>query len=172
MTSPPLLVPRPQPGYARLRFTTEDDSLFGRLIRWRTMGQVSHAECVLPDGSIIAALSQGVRNVSGDYDKTSTSQILVDVLMPSDDHKRWVAYLWSRVGRPYDWDAIYGEALHLNWRRHGGMICSMLVALSLRESHTFKSRLSEPAHEISPRDLLLMLSAHPAAIVHAMQIRK
>ena len=171
MTSPPLPVPCPQPGYARIRFTTQDDSLFGRLIRWRTMGQVSHAECILQDGSIIAALSDGVRNVPGDYDTTSTSQIFVDVLMPPDDLKRWEAYLRSRVGRPYDWDAIYGEALHLNWHRPGGMICSMLAALSLRESRTFKSRLSEPAHEITPRDLLLMLSAHPAAIVHAMQTR-
>ena len=171
MTSKPLLVPRPPPGYARIRFTTQKDSLFGRLIRWRTMGQVSHAECVLQNGTIISALSDGVRNVPGDYDTTSSSQIFVDVLMPPNDLKRWESYLWSRVGRPYDWDAIYGMALHLNCRKPGGMICSMLAALSLRESKTFPERLSEPAHEITPRDLLLMLSAHPAATIHPKETR-
>jgi hypothetical protein len=172
LTSPPLRVSPPPPGFARIRFVTQETSLFGRLIRWRTMGQVSHAECVLPNGTIIAALSEGVRNVPGDYDTTSTSQIFVDVLMSPDDVKRWVAYLWSRVGRPYDWDAIYGEALHLDWRRPGGFICSMLCALSLREAGTFMRPLSEPAHEITPRDLLLMLSAHPAARVHPLEKRK
>jgi hypothetical protein len=137
------------------------------------MGEVSHAEAVLPNGTIIAALSdRGVRNVPGDYDTTSTSQIFVDVLMPPDDLKRWVAYLWSRVGRPYDWTAIYGEALHLNWRKPGGFICSMLATLSLRESGTFSHPLSERAHEITPRDLLLVLSAHPAARVYPLETRK
>ena len=172
MTSPPLRVSPPPPGFARIRFVTQETSLFGRLIRWRTMSRVSHAEAVLPNGTIIAALSEGVRNVPGDYDTTSTSQIFVDVLMPPNDLNRWVTYLWSRVGRPYDWSAIYGEALHLNWRRPGGFICSMLCALSLRESGTFPHPLSDPAHEITPRDLLLILSAHPAARVHPLEKRK
>ena len=173
MTSPPLRVSPPPPGFARIRFVTQETSLFGRLIRWRTMSQVSHAECVLPNGTIIAALSdRSVRNVPGDYDTTSTSQIFVDVLMPPNDLKRWVAYLWSRVGRPYDWTAIYGEAMHLNWRAPCGFICSMLCALSLREAGTFSRPLSEEAHKLSPRDVLLILSAHPAARIHPKEVRK
>jgi hypothetical protein len=131
------------------------------------MGEVSHVEMVLPDGSIISALSdRGVCHVEGDYDTTSTMQIFVDFPLADLDFLRWIAYLRSRLGRPYDWDSIYGEALFLDWRRPGGMICSMLAALSLREAGVFPRPLSEPAHEISPRDLLLMLSAHPSAIIH------
>ena len=173
MTSLPLSVSPAPPGYVRLRFTTSRLGMFGKLIRWRTMGYISHVEGVLSDGSIIAALaSEGVRHKSADYDATSTSQIFVDVLMPADSRKKWEAYLWSRVGRPYDWDAIAGQALHLDWRRPGGFICSMLMALSLREAGVFRRPLSERAHEITPRDLLLVLSAHPAAIVHETETRK
>ena len=159
------------PGYIRLRFTTSRLGMFGRLIRWRTMSYVSHVEGVLADGAIIAALSEGVRHKAGDYDTTSTSQVFVDVLAPEESRKKWEAYLWSRVGRPYDWDAIAGVALHLDWRRPGGFICSMLMALSLREAGVFRKPLSERAHEITPRDLLLVLSAHPAAIVHETETR-
>ncbi len=171
--SNPLIVPRPPPHHARLRFVTQEHNLFGRLIRWRTMAKVSHAECVLPDGSIIAALSdRGVVHVDGDYDTTSTMQIFVDLPLFDTDLLRWIAYLRSRIGRPYDWDSIYGEALFLDWRFPGGMVCSMLAALSLREAGVFPRPLSEPAHEISPRDLLLILSAHPAAIIHPPETRK
>jgi hypothetical protein len=171
--SQPLIVSRPPPRTARFRFVTQEQSSFGRLIRWRTMGEVSHVEMVLPDGSIISALSdQGVCHVEGDYDTTSTMQIFVDFPLHDLDLLRWVAYLRSRIGRPYDWNAIYGEALFRDWRRPGGMICSMLAALSAREAKIFPRPLSERAHEISPRDLLLMFSGHPSAIIHPKEERK
>jgi hypothetical protein len=55
--------------------------------------------------------------------------------------------------------------LHMNLRTPGAFICSEDATLALRESGTFKRPLSEKAHRVSPRDLLLVLSAHPAAIV-------
>jgi len=124
------------------------------------MGRVSHVEAVLPDGTIIAALAgSGVINVFGDYDETSTSQVFVDIPASSDKISQWTRYLASRLGRPYDWETIAGLALHTGWRMKGGMICSMLQALALREAGVFPYPLSEPAHEITPRDLLLMLSS-------------
>jgi hypothetical protein len=136
------------------------------------MGYVSHVEAVMGNGSIIAALiGEGVVRKPIDYDKTSTSQIFVDIAMSAHALELWTAYLESRLGRPYDMDVIMGIALHLNWRQRGGFICSMLQTLALRQSCTFPVPLSEPAHEITPRDLLLMLSAHPAATVHPKETR-
>jgi hypothetical protein len=136
------------------------------------MGTVSHCEAVLPDGYIIAALiGEGVCRKPLDYDKTSTSQIFVDIAMSAHALDLWTGYLESRLGRPYDFDAIMGIALHLNWRQRGGFICSMLQTLALRQSCTFPVPLSEPAHEITPRDLLLVLSAHPSAKVHPKEPR-
>lgn len=155
-----LIVTTPPVNVIRLRFTDSSTGIFGKLIRWQTLGHVTHAEAVLPDATIIAALAgEGVVCLPLNYDKTSTSQIFVDI--PSTDRQieRWTAYLHSRVGRPYDWETIAGIALHTGWRRKGGMICSMLQALGLREAGIFPCPLSEPAHEITPRDLLLMLSA-------------
>jgi uncharacterized protein YycO len=141
--------------------------MFARLITWQTLGHVCHVEAVLPSGSIIAALAvKGVSHLLPDYDKESTSQIFVDIPMSPENLTRWVDYLKNRIGRPYDWDAIAGIALHTGWRMKGGFICSMLQTLALREAGVFPHPLSEKAHDITPRDLLLILSAHPAATVH------
>lgn len=162
----PLLVPIPPPGYARLRFTNRSNGLLSQLIDWATFGSASHVEAVLSDGSIIAALmSEGVCHKPGDYDQVSTEQTFVDVLMPRSGRDRWLRYLLSRVGRPYDFEAVAGEALHINWRRRGGFICSMLQTLALREAFVFPHPLSIPAHEITPRDLLLVLSAMPGVTI-------
>jgi hypothetical protein len=152
---------------------TRQGDWLSTLINWREMGKVSHVEAVMPNGSIIAALiGEGVVRKPADYDKTSTSQIFVDVAMSSYALDLWMGYLESRLHRPYDMDAIVGIALHLNWRQRGGFICSMLQTLALRQACTFPVPLSEPAHEVTPRDLLLMLSAHPSAKVHPVETRK
>jgi hypothetical protein len=157
-----LVVPPPPAGVIRLRFTNSSTGIFAKLIRWRTMGDVSHVEAVLPDGRIIAALAgEGVVAKPANYDTTSTSQIIVDIIGWPGEVAAWIRYLESRLGRPYDWETIAGLALHTGWRMKGGMICSMLQALALREAHVFDRPLSEPAHEITPRDLLLILSAFP-----------
>ena len=137
------------------------------------MGSVSHVEAVMPDGSIIAALiGDGVVRKPGDYDKTSTSQIFVDVAMSDFALHAWEKYLKSRLGRPYDLTALFGLAFHIDRRRRGSFFCSMVQTLALRASKTFKHPLSEAAHEIMPRDLLLILSAHPDAIIHPKEERK
>ena len=118
------------------------------------------------DGTIIASLiGKGVVRFAGDYDTTSTSQIFVDVAMSDHQLDVWEKYLKSRLGRPYDMSAIYGIALHIDWRHPGGFICSMLQTLALRVAGVFPRPLSETAHKITPRDLLLILSAHPAATI-------
>jgi hypothetical protein len=131
------------------------------------MGDVSHVEAVMADGSIIAALmGEGVCHKPGDYDQVSTEQIFVDIIMPFHNQDRWREYLLSRVGRPYDFEAIAGEALHINLRRRGGFLCSALQTLALRVARFFPRPLSVPSHEITPRDLLLILSAMPGVTIH------
>ena len=161
-----LVVQPPPAGIIRIRFVTHDDNFFSRLIRWQTLGQVSHAEAVLREGRIIAALAgEGVVEKPLDYDETSTEQTFVDIPVSEDQALHFEKYLHSRIGRPYDWETIAGVALHTGWRRPGGFICSMLQALGLRQAGVFRRPLSEPAHEITPRDLLLMLSAYPGVTI-------
>jgi hypothetical protein len=170
--SQPLIVTPPLPGMIRIRFVATKGDWLSSLIEWREMGSVSHCEAVLPSGEIIAALiGEGVVRKPADYDKTSTSQIFVDIEPPPGGLDRWTCYLESRLNRPYDMDAILGFVLHTDRRKRGGMICSMLMALSLahNEAGVFPRPLSERAHKISPRDLLLILSAHPAATIGQLE---
>ncbi len=160
-----LVARKPEPGYLRLRFVTTKNNWLSNLIRWETNGTVSHVESVLPSGDIIGAYLDGVKQTPGDADLGYTGQIFVDVLAPQESIDKWVAYLKSRCGRKYDFLAALGFMLHMNIRTPGAFICSMDATLALRASGTFKRPLSEPAHRVSPRDLLFALSAHPAAIV-------
>ena len=74
----------PMPGYARFRFVCTKSNWLSLLIRWRTMGEVSHVENVLPDGSIIGAYGDGVKQIPGDTDLGYTTQRFVDILMTQD----------------------------------------------------------------------------------------
>ena len=170
--SSPLIVPVPPPGVARLRFVTTKGNWLSRLINWREMSKVSHVEAVMQDGSIIAALlKEGVVRKPGDYDTTSTSQQFVDIAMSPEAYERWERYLINRLGRPYDLDALVGIAFHIDFRRRSAFICSMLQTLAVRASLIFPVPLSEAAHEVTPRDLRLILSAHPAATIYPVEIR-
>ena len=164
-----LIARPPMPGYARLRFVSSERNWLSELIRWRTMGEVSHVENVLRDGSIIGAYGDGVKQIPGDTDLGYTTQRFVDILMTQDSLDRWESYLKSRIGRPYDYSAIAGFLVHANWRHRRAFICSMLSTLSLRPPGTFPRPLAVPAHEVSPRDLLLTLSAHPAAKIGQLE---
>ena len=164
-----LVARNPQPGWLRLRFVCTERNWLSELIRWQTQGPVSHVEAVTSEGTIIAAYGDGVKEIPGDTDLGYSIQRYVDVLAPQESIARWESYLRSRCGRPYDYQAIAGFVLHINWRHPRGFICSMLQALALRESGTFPRPLAVPAHEVSPRDLLLTLSAHPAAKIGQLE---
>ena len=141
-----------------------------KLIRWREISSMSHVEAVMSDGTIIAALiGEGVVRKPNDYDRSSTSQIFVDVAMSEFALHAWEKYLVSRLGRPYDLVSLFGMAIHIDRRRRGAFFCSMIQTLALRVCGTFEHPLSEKAHEIMPRDLLLILSAHPAATIGQLE---
>jgi hypothetical protein len=164
------LVARPPlPGYLRLRFVTTEHNWLSNLIRWETQGTVSHVESILPGGDIIGAYLDGIKQIPGDSDLGYTSQIFVDVEASQEAIDKWVRYLKSRVGRKYDFLAALGFMLHMNIRTPGAFICSMDATLGLRISGTFPRPLSEPAHRVSPRDLLFALSAHPAATIGQLE---
>jgi len=165
-----MLVAAPPPGYARVRAVTSQD-LVAWFIEIGTRAKWDHVEAVLPDGSIIAAHAQGgvQRCVSG-YDTETTAQIVLDVPMAPDMLAKWVAYLESRIGAPYDMGAIvefvsgFG-ALHVN----ADYICSALTILSFRHSGTIQNPLAEGAHMFSPRDVVLVLSALPGVVVRPVE---
>lgn len=165
----------------RLRFVT-GSSAISALIRAQERVTMpftpSHVEAVMPDGSgyIGAHLDGGVRLRPVGYDKDfTTRELFVDLPNlnrtfpshspfvgpePDTQPEQFYGYLASKIGEPYDWKAILGFAdplLHDSHTRDH-IICSALQALALRKCGWFAAPLAAPAHEISPRDLLLMIS--------------
>jgi|SRR5579859_2786678 len=70
------------------------------------------------------------------------------------------SYLEAHIGSPYDWRAIEGFGLtELNAHMPGGQICSALMHMCARAGKIFPFPVITPAHHISPRDHMLMLSA-------------
>jgi hypothetical protein len=143
----------------RLRFVYSDDPI-GRGIILDTGGNYSHVEAVTPDGQYLGAHSDGgVQARPADYDKGQfTRELFVD--LPADEITtvKFHHYLNACVGEPYDFKAIAGFVLHWDEHDKHKVICSALQTLALRGCGWFASPLAQPAHEISPRDLLLMLS--------------
>ena len=167
-----LIVPLPPHNTARLRFVTTEKSTIGKLIRiGGNEGQVSHVEGVLADGSIVAAhLWEGVRHLAGNYDTTSTLQILVDIPMSAEMYARWRAGLLKHVGYAYDWKAILGFAFH-NKALHDphALICSALQLDELRACGHYARPLAQAYHAIDPLTLLLMQQADARTIIHATE---
>lgn len=168
--SAPLIVPPPPDNVARLRFVTDGSNLLAEAIRFDTMAIVSHVEAILPD-CIIGAYGNGVVAQAFDFDTGSTSQIFVDIQLWSRELNEWRAYLKGMIGTPYDYAAIAGFVTHTDQHEKNHVICSALQTLALRHVGFFSRPLFEPAHMISPRDLLLMLSARNEPKIHSIEMR-
>ena len=160
----------PPPGHFRLRFVASRGNWMSWAIRaWTTddsAESVSHVEAVMPDGSTIGAYAEGVARHWPGSDTTSTMQRHVDIPDALFDRAKAVRYLESRIGQPYDFRGILGEAVHRDIHMPGAKYCSALQTLAC--SHWYGglfAPLARPAHEIDPEMLLTLCSSHAGVIV-------
>ena len=147
----------------RLRFVA-GVALSSDLIKIYESFPFSHVEAVTPEGKYLGALFDGgVQARSPDYDKGQFSAEKFLTLADASDGEAagFYSFLNGKIGTPYDYEAILGFASRLDLHQTGAVICSALQALGLRSMacRYFKTPLAVHAHEISPRDLALMLSA-------------
>ena len=125
----------------------------------------SHVEAQMPDGShyIGARLQGGVLARPAGYDASYTAhELLIDLGATSEEDSKFFAFLQGHLGEAYDWAAIPGFLIpaHLHLANHA--ICSALMTLALRASGWLVWPVAVPAHEVDPRDLLLMISTRLA----------
>lgn len=165
-----LIVTQPPKGYARLRFVVDFNDPFCMATEWEThTNKATHVEAVVPDGIIGAYLHIGVQLRPINYNSSSTAQIFADIAMGDDMLKAWDDALRGHINKPYDWLALGGFAAHRDLHLFGHFICSALQAIVLRDCGRIERPLSEPVHQISPRDLLLIVSALPDVIIHPQE---
>lgn len=159
----------------RIRFVRHSDLASG-LICDRE-GEVapfvpSHVEIVVqnPDGSLgyLGALDDreggaapGVQIRPAGYDKaTMLHELFVDVALP--DEAAAEKFARSKIGEPYDWEAIVDYLLPLALHETRHLICSAFVTLALKAGGEFVFPLAAAPHATSPRDVLFWLSGRMA----------
>src|SRR5437016_3113271 len=127
-------------------------------------GLYSHVEAVTPEGKYLGAhMDGGVQARPADYDAGQfVRELFVELPADAATTAAFYHYLNAVIGEPYDFGAIAGFVTHLDLRLKHRVICSALQTLALRGCAWFAAPLSIPAHQISPRDLLLILSGRVA----------
>jgi hypothetical protein len=150
----------------RLRFVTCNDPV-SEGIRLRENFWASHVEAVTPAGDgqgpkyLGAHSDGGVQARDPGYDAAILRQELFVELAETapGQSQEFYAFLNRHIGEPYDFESILGFLIPdvaAHQPRH--IICSALQTLGLRQCGWFAAPLVEPAHKISPRDLLLIIS--------------
>ena len=159
----------------RISFVTHDDAV-SKVIRLKSDTSMpfppSHAEILSEDGkTYIGAYGfGGIMERPINYEAAYKPYILpngkparVTVELPATDDQTAEFYRWARskIGQPYDWLGIVGEAIpfvHLHTPDH--IYCSAFVTADLRHVNWFKWPLTKPFHKIDPDMLFLILSSH------------
>jgi len=145
----------------RLRFVTSSN-LISAAIRAGEYGfWCSHVEAVMPDGSLLGAHADGgVQARPAGYDQaTLTHELYVDLPATTPQDAAFHDFLRHQVGKPYDITAIAALVAERDWTETDSWFCSELQAAALRACGWFASDLATRFAKITPRDLLLMLSA-------------
>ncbi|HLH94988.1 MAG TPA: hypothetical protein VKW08_07710 [Xanthobacteraceae bacterium] len=144
-----------------LRFVTGADVVsagirVGEYGYWAT-----HVEAVMPDGTYLGAhFDGGVQARSPDYDKSSfTREQFIRLPCNAAQSESFNRFLQAQIGKPYDIEAIAALVAGRDWRSPDSWFCSELQAAALEACGWFATRLASSVAKITPRDLLLILSA-------------
>jgi uncharacterized protein YycO len=118
-----------------------------------------HVDAVLPTGQFLGAhLSGGVAIRPTDYVKPTKEQYVTLYVNPVQEQ---VFYDWlnQQLGKPYDLTALTGFVTGREWRGGKSWFCSELIARGLEVCGYF-DLICTGVTKVTPRDLLMMLSAH------------
>jgi hypothetical protein len=149
-----------------IRFVTGNDFISNAIRIGENDGWATHAEVVMPDGTLLGAhIDGGVQARPPGYDKAKmTRELIVELnfgnFVGTIGSNRqadigameaaFYNFLRAQLGKPYDVTAIAR-------RTDDSWFCSELVAAALEDCGYFP-KLSANDNHISPRDLLLILS--------------
>ncbi len=139
-----------------VQFSTEDD-LGAEAIRIFSRGWPSHVDAVLPDGALLGARLDGVRIRQPGYAAFARVE-RIELAVTPQEHDAFHAFLSDQLGKPYDKLAIAAFPAERDWRENDAWFCSELIAAALERCGFFPKPLANPANEITPRDLLLLVS--------------
>lgn len=144
-----------------VRFVTESD-LVSALIREKTWCPYSHCEFVLDDGTALGArASGGVQIRPINYAKFS-AEARFTVEMTNEQKFIIETFAKAQIGKSYDFGAIAGNLLHVDWRSHDRWDCSQLLAAAFEQAFPL-IRIPSEFDGVTPRDLLMSVLLTPLA---------
>ena len=120
----------------------------------------SHVEAVTPNGTYLGAhIDHGVLDRPTDYDKGQFSkELIVGLPCTSDMTGAFYGFLNEQLGKPYDKTAIGAFLFNRDWQEPDSWFCSELQAAALVHCGWFSSSLAVEFNQLTPRDLLLIVS--------------
>lgn len=127
------------------------------IVRFATWSWCAHVGFKLDNGLVLDAtpdLGVALHEVQDD-----ASTRYYGVIGPEDriDTIRRLAIAWAsrKIGRRYDWTAIYGMAIRRDWHRDDKWFCSELVEGAFSAAGMPLVQDGHKLDRITPRDLLL-----------------
>lgn len=146
----------------RLQFVACNDP-GSEAIRIFSRGWPSHVDAITPDNRLLGArMDGGVMIRPADYEHFDRRQVVELDATPEQVDAFW-HFMVAQLGKPYDKLAIAAFPVGRDWRTPDAWFCSELVAAALEACGWFRGPLANPANEITPRDLLLVVSPWAAA---------
>jgi uncharacterized protein YycO len=145
-----------------LRFV-EGGSWDSKIIRWDTRCHYSHVECLDPAGASItygAMLKGGVKKrLFGDAEyKGAINFTVVQVAATSVQQNAFYDFVFSQIGKPYDWRAIVSFGLGCReWRREDSWFCSELIVRAFEVAGMLQIPNDMPSYRITPRDAWMLV---------------
>lgn len=138
------------------------DDIGSNIIKRFSRGWCSHVDAVLPDGRLLGArFDGGVAIRAPDYE-VFARKLQVRLQTADEVVTAFHDALYSQIGKPYDKTAIVAFALDRNWQEDDSWMCSEYQAWGLQQANFFPHPLAAIDSQITPRDLLLVVSPFSA----------
>lgn len=125
----------------------------------------THCEAVMPNGTYLGAISDGVKARPWDYDIGGfKKEIFLKVKTTADQEDIFYAFVESQIGKPYDlWAILSYFYPSRDWQSFEAWYCSELIATGLAECGILPKEMAVKFSRITPRDLLLLISTRTEA---------
>jgi hypothetical protein len=120
----------------------------------------THCEAVMPDGTYLGAISDGVKARNPGYDKDNFSQeIFLEVRSTPYQEEIFYAFIESQIGKPYDlWAILAYFWPSRDWQSFDSWFCSELLGTGLAECGILPKEMAVKFSRVTVRDLLLLIS--------------
>lgn len=156
----------------KLRFV-EGGGWDSKIIRWDTRCRWSHVEAFWDPYTVGAMLNGGVKKRTLDdssYFRATAYQVVEIAADPAAERIFW-NFIWSQVGRPYDWRAIASFGLgSRDWALDDSWFCSELQVRALQLAGILNLPLDIPVCRITPRDVWLLLAGKWSAVPKGLML--